>query len=100
MKLTKKEAIAISLKKWKHLEVHTEDSDEHEDFCAKHNLDELKASCGLCEKYFVDRKDCGNCPIGKTEQNCFEPSSIYDRFLTATEEEQMQLATAMFTLLK
>ena len=99
MKLTKRQAKALSIKKW--------------EFIVKNGGDphlkrlpievrDLRAHCGYCEKYFTlhgassVRSVCGKCPLVKNEDlnaidsGCVQPGHPYAIWASSSTKENAQ----------
>lgn len=61
MKLTKKQAKELSIKKWEYI---VNNNGIPAGLLDKYpELNELICYCGYCEKYELENHECGNCPL-------------------------------------
>ena len=82
MKLTKKQAKELCIKKWTFLSLCKYDGGEHERMLDKYpDLRGLNNSCGYCDKYRTNNEHCNKCPLYKVwGMSCYYLGSIFQKW--------------------
>ena len=105
-KLTLKEAVELSIKKWTFLSEYKYTSDTYSDllesdmFAKYPELIELKDYCCLCEKYKLIGMGfhrCKLCELATLDASCFHGVSAYAKWDNDNNQEN---ATAVLNLIK
>lgn len=107
MKLTKKEAVELSIKKWEFL-VENPEGDPLDKYP---ELEELIAKCGLCEKYFntttLKLSVCGRCPIRPKVKDydgvgcgCLQTKHPWNRWMDYPTSENAQAVLDLIKSIK
>ena len=93
-KITKKEAIAVSVMKW-------DIARQFPKHFATKTFSILKGYCGLCEwTYQKHNYDCNKCPLTKKTADCTSLNSLYNKHRKAiTRSEITKYAEELYSIL-
>lgn len=105
-KLTKKQAVELSIKKWEYIVSNKGHYNSDELDYAIPELKKVKFHCGLCEKYLIndDYYDCVKCPLFIEYENpnydqlgCTQTEHPFNIWI---DDESIENAQAVLDLIK